>query len=170
MSEWVGKWRGESKGEIKAGTRGKLLCGTHMQTHRHQEAHHDWILYEVFSWATAECTSCKRWTCVHAHTLTHTQRSQRDTVENRNTCTHTQSEPVELELMWPRAAQRPATTHTCIHLRAICSWRYSLQKGFTADTLRQTAKGLKKKGRNCHNSLNQEIRRTGSQKMTNGEK
>lgn len=63
-----------------------------------------------------------------------------DRVAHSKTQTHvrTQTEPVELGLMWPGAAQRPATTHTHTHLRAICSWRYSLQKGFTADTLRQT--------------------------------
>lgn len=79
------------------------------------------------------------------------KEKERDRVTHLKTQTHlhTKTGPVELELMWPEAAQCPVThTHThCIHFRAICSCRYSLQKGFTAGILRLTEGEKDKKRR-----------------------
>lgn len=74
--------------------------------------------------------------CTQTH-IKRERKRQSDTLENTNTCTHTNRASGAWADVAP-SSPTPCHTYTCIHLRAICSWRYSLQKGFTADTVRQT--------------------------------
>lgn len=64
------------------------------------------------------CKQRESWTHTHTQMNTNKER-ERDRVTHLKTQTHvrTQTGPVELELMWPEAAQRPAT-HTLHSLKS----------------------------------------------------
>lgn len=121
------------------------------------------------------CRACEhRWRggriCGHTHINENThvkKETGRHTWKHQHMYAHKQN---QWSLSWcspelPNALPRykHTHTHTCIHLRAICSWRYCLQKGFTADTLRQAEREGQEKGRNCRDRVNQEIRKGGKE-------